>query len=101
LSRGVAPDGVRVINRPEQISDLDGVQYLYVEGGSATAASFLKADLVDELHLYRAPIVIGDGLRAIGPLALASLGEAHDRWRSLESRALGRDAFTAYQRKRT
>ena len=39
LTRGVAPDDVRVINRPEQITDLDGVQYLYVEGGAETAAA--------------------------------------------------------------
>ena len=76
------------------------MQYLYVEGGSETAASFLKADLVDELHLYRAPILIGDGLRGIGGLELADLASAHDRWTLTERRQLGSDEFTAYLRTR-
>lgn len=101
LTRGVAPDGVKIINRPDQIGALDSVQYLYVEGGAETAASFLKEDLVDELHLYQTPIMIGDGLRALGALDLASLDEAHGRWLRLEHRQLGSDTFESYQRIRS
>lgn len=100
LSRGVAPAGVKVINAPEQIATLDGVQYLYVEGGAATAASFLAADLVDRLDIYRAPILIGDGKPALSDIGLASLANAHGRWRQVESRQLGSDNFTAYLRTR-
>lgn len=101
LTRGVQPDGVRVINRPEQIADLEGVNHLYVEGGAATAASFLAADLVDELHLYQAPIVIGgDGLSSLGALGLTDLSSARSRWRETETRSLGSDRFTAYLRTR-
>ena len=100
LSRGVAPNGVKVINRPEKISGLNTVQYLYVEGGAHAAASFLKADLVDELHLYRAPILVGDGLRGLAALELDSLSEAHGRWCRSDQRMLGSDAFTAYLRTR-
>ena len=100
LTRGVKPDGISIINRPDQISEMESMQYLYVEGGSETAASFLKADLVDELHLYRAPILIGDGLRGIGGLELADLASAHDRWTLTERRQLGSDEFTAYLRTR-
>ena len=100
LTRGVAPDGVRVINQPEQISGLEGVQYLYTEGGAGTAASFLERDMVDELHLYRAPILIGDGLRALSGYGLATLGDAHDRWKRVENRQLGKDTFERYERVR-
>ena len=100
LTRGVAPDGVRVINRPGQIAALDAAQYLYVEGGAATAASFLAEDLVDEVHLYRAPILIGDGMRALEAIGIADLAAAHDRWQLLERRQLGSDEFTAYLRTR-
>jgi diaminohydroxyphosphoribosylaminopyrimidine deaminase/5-amino-6-(5-phosphoribosylamino)uracil reductase len=100
LSRGVAPDGVKVINDPTRISQLEGVQYLYVEGGAETAAAFLAADLVDRLEIYRAPIVIGDGLRAIGKLGLSELPAAHGRWALAERRQLGIDEFTAYRRTR-
>lgn len=100
LTRGVKPDGVRIINRPDQIRTLEGVQYLYIEGGGATAASFLREDLIDEIHLYRAPIVIGDGLRAIGTLELTDLANAHGRWQTAEQCQLGSDSFTAYLRRR-
>jgi len=103
LTRGVQPDGASVINEPGAIADLDGVLSLYVEGGAGAAAAFLEADLVDELHLYRAPVLIGDGQRAIGSLGLEGddgLESAHDRWRRGPSCQLGSDLFTAYQRTR-
>ena len=100
LSRGVKPDDVSIINRPSQISELEGVQYLYVEGGAKTAASFLKEDLVDELHIYRAPILIGDGMQGIGALGLADLASAHGRWSMRQWLQLGSDEFTAYSRVR-
>ncbi|MBV7259086.1 bifunctional diaminohydroxyphosphoribosylaminopyrimidine deaminase/5-amino-6-(5-phosphoribosylamino)uracil reductase RibD [Erythrobacter sp. WH158] len=100
LTRGVAPDGVSVINQPEQIAALDGVQYLYVEGGGETAASFLREDLVDELHIYRAPILIGEGRPGIGDLGITDLPGAHGRWHLSQRGQLGSDEFTAYLRTR-
>jgi diaminohydroxyphosphoribosylaminopyrimidine deaminase/5-amino-6-(5-phosphoribosylamino)uracil reductase len=100
LTRGLAPEGTTALPAPEAIAGLVGVQYLYVEGGAQTAAAFLAADLVDELHLYTAPILIGDGLRALGPLGLADLGAAHGHWALSERRQLGSDAFAAYLRTR-
>ena len=71
-----------------------------INGKFETAASFLKADLVDELHIYRAPILIGEGLRAIGPLGLTNLTEAHDNWQLDRRLTLGSDTFEAYLRQR-
>ncbi|KPQ31613.1 MAG: riboflavin biosynthesis protein RibD, partial [Porphyrobacter sp. HL-46] len=101
LTRGDAPAGVTRLAAPEAIAELEGVQYLYVEGGAQTAAAFLAADLVDALHLYRAPILIGDGRRSLGALGLASLDAAHGRWQMAERRQLGSDHFEAYWRSRT
>jgi len=99
LTRGGAPAaGVTAIAAPEAIAGLDGVLHLYVEGGAETAAAFLAADLVDELHLYRAPILIGDGRRSLGALGLAGLDAAHGRWLLHERRQLGSDSFEAYWR---
>ena len=101
LTRGAAPAAdVTAIPTPGAIADLAGVLHLYVEGGAETAAAFLAADLVDELHLYTAPVLIGDGKRALGPLGLASLGGAHGRWRLATRRQLGSDSFAAYLRTR-
>jgi diaminohydroxyphosphoribosylaminopyrimidine deaminase/5-amino-6-(5-phosphoribosylamino)uracil reductase len=100
LTRGTPPAGVTAIAAPEAISGLDGVQYLYVEGGAEAASAFLAADLVDELHLYRAPILIGDGRRSLGALGLVSLDAAHGHWRAGERRQLGSDSFESYLRNR-
>lgn len=100
LTRGAAPDGVTAIAAPQAIATLKGVLHLYVEGGAETAGAFLAADLVDELHLYRAPILIGDGRRSLGALGLPGLGEAHGRWTLYERRQLGSDSFEAYLRSR-
>lgn len=100
LTRGVAPEGVRIINEPAQIAGLDLVQSLYVEGGASAAASFLREDLVDEIHLYRAPILIGSGMSALGDIGLENLGDAHERWQLCDTRQLGSDTFTLYRRKR-
>lgn len=98
LTRGAPPDGVKTISEPTQISQMDGVQYLYLEGGAGAAASFMAHDLVDELHLYRAPIVIGAGRRALGDIGIAKLDDAHGRWKCVDRRQLGSDEFTAYRR---
>ena len=100
LTRGVAPDGVKVINRPDQIRVLDAL-YLYVEAGTGTAASFLAADLVDRLEIYRAPIVIGAGRAGVGDIGLDRLADAHGRWKCVTQRQLGSDAYAAYSRTRS
>lgn len=100
LTRGVKPDDVTIINRPSQVGELQNVTSLYIEGGAETAASFLREDLVDEIHLYRAPLVIGDGLRGIAALGLDDLDSAHGRWRIVDRRLLGSDSFSAYLRTR-
>lgn len=100
LSRAPGPDGVEAIAEPEAIANLEGVQYLYVEGGAQTAASFLAADLVDRLEFYRAPTIIGDGLRALNGFGVNDLDEARLRWVQIEQAQLGSDTFTAYRRTR-
>ena len=92
-------EGAQTIATPEDIARIPA-QYLYVEGGAQTAASFLAADLVDRLELYRAPIVIGNGLHAIGDLSLATLAHAHGRWQPVEQCKLGPDSFEAFVRTR-
>lgn len=86
------------IAEPAAIAGLDQTNWLLVEGGSATAASFIKADLVDRLLLYRAPIIIGGGLQGIGDIGLGSLDVAHGQWARLDRRNLGQDMLEIYER---
>jgi diaminohydroxyphosphoribosylaminopyrimidine deaminase/5-amino-6-(5-phosphoribosylamino)uracil reductase len=100
LTSGVAPAGWNAVSSPDGIRAMEGVQYLYVEGGAQTASAFLAADLVDRIALYRAPILIGEGLRALGSIGISSLAEAHGRWHLSERRGLGIDTLEIYQRTR-
>ncbi len=93
-------DGWTVIARPGDIATLDGVDHVLVEGGAQTAAAFLAADLVDRLLLYRAPILIGGGLPAIGAIGI-DLSAAHGRWAAVDARQLGSDRLEVYERARS
>lgn len=96
LTRGAAPEGWHALRSPQAISAMEGVQYLFVEGGAATATAFLAAGLVDRLLIYRAPILIG-GRPALGDFGLASLAQAHGKWRLAERRRLGSDTLEVYE----
>jgi len=99
LTRGPAPDGWMALASPAAIADA-GTDHVLVEGGAGAAAAFLAADLVDRLLLYRAPILIGAGRSALGDIGLASLADAHGRWRLADSRMLGSDRLDVYERVR-
>jgi diaminohydroxyphosphoribosylaminopyrimidine deaminase/5-amino-6-(5-phosphoribosylamino)uracil reductase len=101
LSRDHAPDGWHRLARPEDVTAMEGVQYLFVEGGAGAAAAFLAADLVDSLLVYRAPIIVGGGRPGVADIGLGGLDAAHGRWRLVETRRLGNDMLEAYERTRT
>ncbi len=44
------------------LADKFAVSSLMVEGGARVFSSFLKADLIDEMRLYKAPILLGKGV---------------------------------------
>jgi diaminohydroxyphosphoribosylaminopyrimidine deaminase / 5-amino-6-(5-phosphoribosylamino)uracil reductase len=100
LTRGAAPEGWHAVAEPAAPDAFGDAQYLYVEGGAGAAASFLAADRVDRLMIYRAPIVIGAGLAAIGDIGLDRLDHAHGRWTLSEQRHLGSDTLSIYERNR-
>ncbi len=77
-----------------------GMMHVQVEGGAGLAAAFLQADLIDRLMLYRAPIVLGAGKRAVHDLALANLAAAHQRWQPIDSVPLGTDRLDIFTRVR-
>jgi diaminohydroxyphosphoribosylaminopyrimidine deaminase/5-amino-6-(5-phosphoribosylamino)uracil reductase len=97
LTRGNAPAGWTALPTPEAIGTLEGVQYLLVEGGASAAAAFLRANLVDRLLVYRAPIVIGGGRPSVADIGLASLADAHGKWRLADRRRLGSDCLEVYE----
>lgn len=76
LAVGASPGGVDLPAALSQLAEA-GLTRLLVEGGGSLAAALLREDLVDEVHWFVAPrLVGGDGVAAVGELALARLGAA-------------------------
>jgi diaminohydroxyphosphoribosylaminopyrimidine deaminase/5-amino-6-(5-phosphoribosylamino)uracil reductase len=76
----------------------DGITRILVEGGAQIASSLVAADLLDEVVLFRAPVVVGaDGVRALGGYALSAI-ERSPRFRQIEAAAVGEDQMRRYLR---
>lgn len=67
-----------------------GVERLLVEGGSQVQAAFLAADLVDELHVAVAPLLVGD------PAAPRFTGRTGRTLQLAETRRLGEVVVLRY-----
>lgn len=73
-----------------------GITRLMVEGGPSVAASFARADLIDEVALFRAPLSIGaDGLDALDNMPISALIA---QLRHFETETLGADTLERYER---
>ena len=73
-----------------------GITRLMVEGGSAVAASFVKAGLVDEAALFRAPKDIGrDGVDALDQMPLTALTSG---LKKVSTEQVGADTLELYER---
>jgi diaminohydroxyphosphoribosylaminopyrimidine deaminase / 5-amino-6-(5-phosphoribosylamino)uracil reductase len=75
-----------------------GFTRVLVEGGAQIASSLVAADLLDEVVLFRAPVVVGqDGVRALGGYALSAI-ERSPRFRQIEAATVGEDQMRRYLR---
>ena len=93
-------DGPNGLNLPEALADLaeEGFTRVFVEGGARVAASLLADDLLDEIVLFRAPVVVGpDGVRALEGYALSAI-ERSPRFRQIEAATVGDDQMRRYLR---
>jgi diaminohydroxyphosphoribosylaminopyrimidine deaminase/5-amino-6-(5-phosphoribosylamino)uracil reductase len=77
-----------------------GLTRVFSEGGSAIAASLLKADLVDHLVGFSAGVVIGaEGLPGIGAMGVSRLAQA-PRFDLVGTQAVGPDVMHRWVRSR-
>ena len=75
-----------------------GITRLMVEGGARVASSFVAADLVDEVWLFRGPSEIGaDGVAALGALPLSAITQS-PVLNVRASELLDSDHLTIYER---
>lgn len=93
-------NGTNGLNLPEALAILaeDGVTRILVEGGARVAASLFADDLLDEIVLFRAPVVVGvDGVRALEGYALSAI-ERSPRFRQIDAAIVGDDQMRRYLR---
>lgn len=105
----LAAAGAEVISVPASDGRLDlaavlarltdlGFTRLFAEGGAEVAAALVAADLVDEVVIIRAPVVVGpEGVRALGGTALSAI-EHSPRFRQVDTVPLGDDVMRTYWR---
>ncbi|MEX0852123.1 MAG: bifunctional diaminohydroxyphosphoribosylaminopyrimidine deaminase/5-amino-6-(5-phosphoribosylamino)uracil reductase RibD [Bauldia sp.] len=75
-----------------------GFTRVLVEGGAQVAASLIAGDLVGEVILLRAPVVVGaDGVRALAGMALSAI-ERSPRYCLIETVRVGDDQMRRYVR---
>jgi diaminohydroxyphosphoribosylaminopyrimidine deaminase/5-amino-6-(5-phosphoribosylamino)uracil reductase len=75
-----------------------GVATALIEGGGETLGAFHDADLIDEIWLFLAPMVIGGGRAAIEGAGAATLAEAR-RFTFEPPQAVGADVLFRGQRR--
>lgn len=102
--RALIRAGVRLIDVPRRGRHLDlgramaqlaenGLTEVLVEGGAGLAAAMLRGGLVDELHWFVAPKLIGsEGIPALGEQRLRSLADALEL-SDVKMRRVGKDLY--------
>lgn len=68
--------------------------FALLEGGPTLITAALKANLVDELHIYQAPRLLGAGRKGIGDLGISALTSSLD-FQLQQVKELGGDVFLA------
>ncbi|MGD9509381.1 MAG: bifunctional diaminohydroxyphosphoribosylaminopyrimidine deaminase/5-amino-6-(5-phosphoribosylamino)uracil reductase RibD [Geminicoccaceae bacterium] len=94
---GVTLHALPDVEEADQLADMlaslaeQGITRLLIEGGAMVATAFLRASLVDRIHLFTAPLLLGgDGVPALGPLGVRALADAR-RWHPVAARPVGQD----------
>jgi diaminohydroxyphosphoribosylaminopyrimidine deaminase/5-amino-6-(5-phosphoribosylamino)uracil reductase len=77
-----------------------GLTRLLVEGGGRLAAALLRAQLVDRLVWFHAPLLLGgDGIPAIAALDMGALADM-PRFERVSSEIVGEDQVTVFRARR-
>lgn len=88
-----SPDGTVDLSGVLAFLGRRGITEVYAEGGAKLATALLAGDLVDRLEVYRAPVWLGEGGPAIGPLGVGTMEDAH-RWRLVSTQTFGEDVLS-------
>jgi diaminohydroxyphosphoribosylaminopyrimidine deaminase/5-amino-6-(5-phosphoribosylamino)uracil reductase len=72
------------------------IRSVLVEAGPTLGSAMLKAGLIDELAVFRAPKILGEGQSFIEPIGIDSITDALEL-KPIENKTFGMDSFTRYQ----
>ncbi len=74
----------------------EGITSVLVEGGAGVLTNFLREKLADKVYAATAPMIIGEGISAIGDLGVEKLSQAV-RFERVQYKKLGQDfLFSGY-----
>ncbi len=90
MNARLSVDGHVDLNSALQLLAARGIDSILVEGGSRIITSFLKERLVSKIYITMAPIIIGQGVPAVGDLGVRSLREAITPLR-IKTKKMGKD----------
>jgi diaminohydroxyphosphoribosylaminopyrimidine deaminase/5-amino-6-(5-phosphoribosylamino)uracil reductase len=68
------------------------IHHALVEGGPALLSAFLRAEVVDEVHAYHAPVFIGSGPTAVSDIGALNISQA-PRFLTQKVKRLGPDSL--------
>jgi diaminohydroxyphosphoribosylaminopyrimidine deaminase/5-amino-6-(5-phosphoribosylamino)uracil reductase len=95
---GRSPAGLPDLYEALQALGERGLTRVLTEGGSRLAASLARADLIDRVAWFRAPLLIGgDGVPALEAFGLNELGDA-PRFRRTGVSRFGEDLLECFER---
>lgn len=72
-----------------------GVRRLFLEGGAQIAGAFFEAGVVDEVHAFIAPILLGAGTPVVADVGVSTLADAL-RWEVRSVNQIGPDVHITY-----
>ncbi len=72
------------------------IRSVLVEAGPALGSALIKAGLIDELAVFTAPKLLGEGPSFLGAIGIDSIDKAL-QLAPIESKTFGTDSFTRYQ----
>lgn len=75
----------------------EGVNHALVEAGGIFLSALMRANLIDELIIYQAPKILGNGKRWVENLGIQSLSAALE-WESVGTYQIGSDVKMHYRR---
>ena len=80
IKRGADLTLIKEYGVDQLITELNkrGFNRVMVEAGPALISALLKANVVDEVILYQAPTVLGDGVSFVSPLGINTINERID-----------------------